>query len=84
MTTKLINYFKIKAKYDKQTHNYYIDNLKTIFEHYYYYNDDNEFVDNPKADFYINLSISEYKSKYERAEKFCIKILRQIFLRRSC
>ena len=65
MTTKLINYFKIKAKYDKQNHNYYIDNLKTIFEHYYYYNDDNEFVDNPRGDFYINLSISDYKSKYE-------------------
>ena len=42
MTTRIINYFKIYAKYDKQQHIYYINNLKTVFEHYYKFNEDNE------------------------------------------
>ena len=49
MTARIINYFKIFAKYDKQQ-NYYIDNLKTVFEHYYKYNEDNELIDDEYYD----------------------------------
>ena len=45
MTTRIINYFKTYAKYDNQQHYYYNDNLKSIFEHYYKFNDDNETIE---------------------------------------
>ena len=66
MTTRIINYFKTYAKYDKQQQKYYIDNLKTVFEHYYKYNEDNELIDgyyeDDELDNRIKTSICEFKN----------------------
>ena len=65
MTTRIINYFKTYAKYDKQQQKYYIDNLKTVFEHYYKYNDDNEsiehYYEDDELENRITTSICEFK-----------------------
>ena len=68
MTTRIINYFKTFAKYDKQQKIYYINNLKTVFEHYNIYNEDNElmndYYNNNEIDNDINNDIKEFK-KYD-------------------
>ena len=67
MTTRIINYFKIYAKYDKQQQNYYIDNLKTVFEHYYKFNEDNELIDDEYYDNEdVEKSIYDFKNHCDK------------------
>ena len=71
MTTRIINYFKIYAKYDKQQHNYYINNLKSVFEHYYKYNEDNELIDDKYVMNDVENDIKTSISGFKQFENGC-------------
>ena len=68
MTTRIINYFKIYAKYDKQQHIYYINNLKTVFEHYYKFNEDNELIDD---EYVMNDVENDIKTSIDAFKNHC-------------
>jgi len=61
MTSDLIEYFKSYAKFDKETNEYYIDNLKTVFNYYFITYDEKD-EDKFEVDYgMVDEEIEDYK-----------------------